>query len=113
MINFLLSLIPNIITFLAIGVEFIAKVIMGVSIVLLTISTTLHKLLKTKVGLSLLEIEKSTNNIITMYTNIAKQVAESKAAQAAKQNEEDNKLAQAAKAATNIVQLGKKKDDST
>lgn len=109
MSNFLLSLIPNIITFTAIGIEFIAKVIMGISILLVSISVTLHKLLKTKLGLSLIELEKTTNSIVNMYTNIAKQVADGKTAQ----TKESNKLADSAKEATNVVQLGKKKDDST
>lgn len=108
MINFLLSLVPNILTFIAISIEFVAKVIMGISLLILTVSVTLHKLLKTKLGLSLLEVEKSTNSIVKMYTNIAKQVADGNSAQ----TRESNKLAEAAKG-TNVVQLGKKKDDST
>lgn len=109
MSNFLLSLLPHTLTFIAIAIEFLAKVVMGVSIVLMTISVTLHKLFKTKLGLSLLEMEKTTNNIINMYNNIAKQVADGKTAQ----TKESNKLADSAKEATNVVQLGKKKDDST
>lgn len=109
MSNFLLSLIPNILTIIGIGVEFLAKVIMGISILLISMSVTLHKLFKTKLGISLLKMEESANNIVAMYTNIAKQVAEGKTAQ----TKESNKLAEAAKSATNVVQLGKKKDDST
>ena len=108
MSNFLLSLIPNIITFIAIGIEFIAKVFLGISLILLNISVTIHKLFKTQLGISLLKIEESTNSIVKMYTNIAKQVADGNSAQ----TKESNKLAEAAKG-TNVVQLGKKKDDST
>ena len=82
---------------------------MGISILLVSMSVTLHKLFKTKLGLSLIELEKTTNNIVNMYTNIAKQIADGKTAQ----TREDNKLADAAKSAQNVVQLGKKKDDST
>ena len=109
MSNFILSLIPNALTLLSIAIEFIAKVIMGISILLVTVSVTLHKLFKTKLGISLLEVEKTTNNILTLYANAAKQIAEGKTMQ----TKESNKLAEAAKAATNVIQLGKKKDDNT
>lgn len=100
--DFILSLIPNMLTLLSVGIEFIAKIIMGLANILVVLAITLHKLFRTKTGLSIIKIEESTKNIIAMYTNALQS-----------QNKESNKLADIAKSDTNVIQLGKKKDDNT
>lgn len=109
MIDILKSLIPNALTIVGVAIEYLAAFINGIAALLVGISVILHKLLRTEVGLKLIAMEESVNKIVAMYTNIAKQIEESKTTG----NKESNKLAAVAKSDANVVQLGKKKDDNS
>ena len=108
MLKFIKDLLPNIFNIIGLSIEFVAKFIYGLAILFTSIAITLHKLFKTDVGMKLLEIEHAKDNIVKMYNNIAKQVAEGKTSQ----DKEANKLAEQAKG-SNVVQLGSKKNDDT
>lgn len=105
--NFIKSILPNCIFGIALLIEVPAKILSGLSVILYNVAITLHILLGTETGKQLKEMEKSVTNILTLYANINKQVAQAKAAQ----NQEGNKLANIIKDSPNVVQLGKKKSD--
>ena len=65
--------------------------------------------LDTDQGKKLKEIEKTTQNIISMYNNLAKKIE----AQRTAMSEEENKLAKVLKKdEKNVIKLGKKSDES-
>lgn len=108
MTNFLKSLIPNTIFFIGSIIEYIGKALLGLAGFLQGVSVLLHMQLKTKLGVTLLEMQQQVNNIVSTFTAIQNKARENR-----ESRKEDNKLADIVKNPTNVVQLGKKNDDDT
>lgn len=105
MLNFIKNIPCYIFSTLGTAFEYIAKAILSISVICFSLSVTLHKLLRTPIGLKLIEIENTTQAIVKMYTDFAASMAAGEKAQ----QSEDNRLANIIN--SNVVQLGKKKDE--
>lgn len=107
--NFIKSLLPNIIS--AAGNLFLrlSKIFNGIAAIFFAIATTLHMLFETDEGRKLKEIERATETIVNMYTNLVKR-AQSKKASA---ESEDNRLAKILKNNKNVTKIQGKNDGSS
>lgn len=105
-INFLKSLVPNIVFLIGIIIAKIAGFIEGIATIFTSLSITLHMVLDTSEGKKLKEIEKTTQTILSTYNNLLKKIE----AQRSASNQEENKLAKVLKKDKNVISLQKKED---
>jgi hypothetical protein len=108
MLELLKNAIANVFFVVGFTLELVSKLFKLLSSVFYSICTTLHIQLNTDTGKKLVAIEQSVTKIVTMFNSI-----NSKLEGAKSPIKEENKLVQAIKGDTNVVQLGKKKDDDT
>lgn len=108
MVNFLKSLIPNIVFIIGSVIEFVAKALLSIARFIQGVSVLLHINFNTKLGKQLVEMQQQVNNIVNTFTALQNKVKENRELG----KREDNKLADIVKA-PNVVQLGKKNDDDT
>lgn len=115
MVNLLKNIVPELIMVLATLIAIVAQVINFTVGILTFLSVKLHILLNTSKGLRYVELEKKIKEA-TAAANLLK--AQIKAAML--QQNENNKLANAVKTVStsveqpsNIIELGKKKNDPT
>ena len=118
MIDFIKSIIPNIIYGIAITLEIIAKGILLCAVSLASVSVSLHILLKTKKGKKYSIIEEKVKEVVGYITALQKlqkntnQIDDSsKLVDALKNTQEDEENQKQQN--VNVITLGKKKNDPT
>lgn len=114
MIDAIKSLIPNAIYVGALAVELLAKGVLFVASILATIAVNMHIQLKTKKGIKYREIQIRIQEATEAVLEMQKQVMARRTANIAAQKE-NSKLADLVKAKqpSNVLTLGKKKDEPT